>query len=1054
MMTARKAFLIAAPTSGSGKTTIARGLMTLFTKKGYKVQPFKCGPDYIDTKFHEAVCGRPSINLDTFMATPEHVRELFWHYGEDADICIVEGMMGLYDGYDRDKGSSYEIARVLDIPIVLVVDAKSAAYSTAALLSGFVHFKPPTPQPAAAPLGQGGNFRIAGVIYNKVGSERHFQMLRQVCDDLNIACLGYLPKDASLEQGSRYLGLDYSEMPDTSDLERLLEVHVDWEGLLSKVSVSPPKLGGARGGLNCQMSALVQTTPPKGTPPNLGGEKVTLVARNAESFSFLYQETLDYWVDKRFFDPEKDVPDFNGIDLLYLPGGYPEKHLEALALNEACRKAIKDYAEQGGRIIAECGGMMYLCERIVTDEGDYPMCGVLPYSITARKADRRLSLGYRRFELDGKEYRGHEFHYSQFMSGEGQEMRGERLSSATQVYNAKGEPVSTPVFKYKNVLASYTHLYDWFTVYSLQFTDEYTKGSEGLASKSTVRSALPLATTGTQELKPSARPEGALSSERTVNKKLNSVMFAGTGSDVGKSIVAAAFCRIFKQDGYQPAPFKAQNMALNSYATPDGLEIGRAQAVQAEAAGIPCHTDMNPLLLKPQSDHTSQVILNGRPLGNKDAYDYWRGGLNERIDYRAEVCNAFDRLASRYNPIVMEGAGSIAEINLKDRDLVNMSMARHAKADVILVGDIDRGGVFASVYGSIALQSPEDRKLIKGIIINKFRGDMRLFEEGRKMLEDLCGVPVLGVIPYYKDIHIEEEDSVALAQKSFEMQQGKVNVAVIMLQHLSNYTDFDALEQDPRIHLFYTNNVDDIHKADIIILPGTKSTLHDLYELRRNGCAQAIIQAHRNGASVLGICGGYQLMGVEVCDPNHVEGDIGRLPGLGLLPVTTTMSGEKITRQVEFSVLFTVDGLQFTDDLLASPSDSIVYSSVRSALPLATAGTQELKPSTVNKLKGYEIHMGQTLPFGQAKASPLLHLSDGRQDGYIVDNKCMGTYVHGILDNASFVDFLLQPFAEKLSQTKASFDYQAFKEEQYDKLANHVRQHVDMQRIYKILTHE
>ena len=1025
MMTARKAFLIAAPTSGSGKTTIARGLMTLFTKKGYKVQPFKCGPDYIDTKFHEAVCGRPSINLDTFMATPEHVRELFWHYGEDADICIVEGMMGLYDGYDRDKGSSYEIARVLDIPIVLVVDAKSAAYSTAALLSGFVHFKPPTPQPAAAPLGQGGNFRIAGVIYNKVGSERHFQMLRQVCDDLNIACLGYLPKDASLEQGSRYLGLDYSEMPENERLITLMEQYIDCNPLLE--TLFPLRE-------NDVFSEGKHSFP--------SGEQRVMIARNTESFSFLYQETLDYWVDKRFFDPEKDVPDFNGIDLLYLPGGYPEKHLEALALNEACRKAIKDYAEQGGRIIAECGGMMYLCERIVTDEGDYPMCGVLPYSITARKADRRLSLGYRRFELDGKEYRGHEFHYTQFMSGEGQKMRGERLPSATQVYNAKGEPVCTPVFKYKNVLASYTHLYDWFTVYGLQFTDEYTKGSEGLASKSSVRSALPLASTGTQELKPSARPEGALSSERTVNKKLNSVMFAGTGSDVGKSIVAAAFCRIFKQDGYQPAPFKAQNMALNSYATPDGLEIGRAQAVQAEAAGIPCHTDMNPLLLKPQSDHTSQVILNGRPLGNKDAYDYWRGGLNERIDYRAEVCNAFDRLASRYNPIVMEGAGSIAEINLKDRDLVNMSMARHAKADVILVGDIDRGGVFASVYGSIALQSPEDRTLIKGIIINKFRGDRRLFEEGRKMLEDLCGVPVLGVIPYYKDIHIEEEDSVALAQKSFEMQQGKVNVAVIMLQHLSNYTDFDALEQDPRIHLFYSNNVDDIHKADIIILPGTKSTLHDLYELRRNGCAQAIIQAHRNGASVLGICGGYQLMGVEVCDPNHVEGDIGRLPGLGLLPVTTTMSGEKITRQVEFSVLFTVDGLQFTDDLLASPSDSIVYSSVN------------CKPSTVNKLKGYEIHMGQTLPFGQAKASPLLHLSDGRQDGYIVDNKCMGTYVHGILDNASFVDFLLQPFAEKLSQTKASFDYQAFKEEQYDKLADHVRQYVDMQRIYKILTHE
>ncbi|MBO7046956.1 MAG: cobyric acid synthase [Prevotella sp.] len=485
--------------------------------------------------------------------------------------------------------------------------------------------------------------------------------------------------------------------------------------------------------------------------------------------------------------------------------------------------------------------------------------------------------------------------------------------------------------------------------------------------------------------------------------KLHPVMFAGTGSDVGKSIVAAAFCRIFRQDGYHPAPFKAQNMALNSYATPEGLEIGRAQAVQAEAAGIPCHTDMNPLLLKPQSDHTSQVVMNGKPIGNKNAYDYWRRGESD-IDFRSEVCAAFDRLAERYNPIVMEGAGSISEINLRNTDLVNLPMARHAKADVILVGDIDRGGVFASVYGSIALQSSEDRKLIKGIIINKFRGDMRLFDEGRRMLEEICGVPVLGIIPYYKDIHIEEEDSVALARKSFEVQQGKVNIAVVMLQHISNYTDFDSLEQDPRIHLFYTNNVEDIRQADIIILPGTKSTVHDLYELRRNGCAQAIIQAHRNGASVLGICGGYQLMGVEVCDPDHIEGDIDRLPGLGLLPVTTTMSGEKMTRQVECE-----------------------YG------------------------KGYEIHMGETRPFGEAKAAPLLHLSDGREDGYIVDNKCMGTYVHGILDNQAFVDFLLEPFADKLSAAK-TFDYQAFKEEQYNKLADHVRRHVDMERLYQILT--
>ena len=293
-------------------------------------------------------------------------------------------------------------------------------------------------------------------------------------------------------------------------------------------------------------------------------------------------------------------------------------------------------------------------------------------------------------------------------------------------------------------------------------------------------------------------------------EKLHPIMFAGTGSDVGKSIIAAAFCRIFKQDGYQPAPFKAQNMALNSFATPEGLEIGRAQAVQAEAAGVPCHTDMNPLLLKPQSDHTSQVVLNGRPIGNRNAYEYFR--KEGRDELRREVCAAYDRLAARYNPVVLEGAGSISEINLRDTDLVNLPMALHAGADVILVGDIDRGGVFASVYGSLMLLRPHERERIKGILINKFRGDIRLFESGITMLEELCGIPVVGVVPYYRDIYIEEEDSVALAAKSVRAEKGKVNIAVILLRHLSNFTDFNVLERDPRVHLFYTNNVDELAK--------------------------------------------------------------------------------------------------------------------------------------------------------------------------------------------------------------------------------------------------
>jgi adenosylcobyric acid synthase len=321
-------------------------------------------------------------------------------------------------------------------------------------------------------------------------------------------------------------------------------------------------------------------------------------------------------------------------------------------------------------------------------------------------------------------------------------------------------------------------------------------------------------------------------------------------------------------------------------------------------------------------------------------------------------------------------------------------MARHANADVILVGDIDRGGVFASVYGNIALQTPEDRKLIKGIIINKFRGDMRLFEEGRKMLEDLCGVPVLGVVPYYKDIYIEEEDSVSLEQKRRELAEGKVNVGVVLLRHISNFTDFDTLERDPRVNLFYTNNVSDIQRADIIILPGTKATLDDLLELRRNGCAQAIQRAHRDGKTVVGICGGYQMLGQTVSDPNGIEGTIASLPGLGLLPIHTTMTHEKTTRQVTF---------QFEGQTC----------------------------------QGYEIHQGVS----------------NTNEVIMQTDHCIGTYIHGFLDNAPVIDYLVEGQHSTLDTQHSTLkSHAAFKEEQYDKLAAHVRKYVDVDKLYQILT--
>lgn len=482
-------------------------------------------------------------------------------------------------------------------------------------------------------------------------------------------------------------------------------------------------------------------------------------------------------------------------------------------------------------------------------------------------------------------------------------------------------------------------------------------------------------------------------------------MLGGTGSDVGKSLVATALCRIFRQDGFHPAPFKAQNMALNSFATPDGGEIGRAQAVQAEAAGIPCETDMNPILLKPSGERMSQVILNGRPIGNRDAYDYYRGEGRDML--RREVYRAYNRLNDRYNPIVLEGAGSIAEINLKDTDLVNISMARYADAAVILVADIDRGGVFASLYGSIMLQSPEDRKLIKGIIVNKFRGDIKLFDSGRAMIEEICGVPVLGVLPYMPDISIEAEDSVALSSSNSLAKEGTVNVAVVRLPRISNFTDFDMIGRCPGVNLYFTFSPEELQKADIVILPGSKSTIADLVELRKAGLDEAILKMRRVGKTVFGICGGYQMMGLEIRDPDGIEGKPRRVNGLGLLPAVTVITGDKITCQREFRL-----------------------------------------HGSENVLSGYEIHQGRTEV--EPSASPLVECIDGRVDGCIVDERCMGSYMHGILDNEDMIDMLLSPYSSR-NRNYSLRDYRSFKERQYDRLAEHVREYLDMDRLYKIM---
>jgi len=475
-------------------------------------------------------------------------------------------------------------------------------------------------------------------------------------------------------------------------------------------------------------------------------------------------------------------------------------------------------------------------------------------------------------------------------------------------------------------------------------------------------------------------------------------MFVGTGSDVGKSVINAGFCRIFKQDGLHPAPFKAQNMSLNSYPTSDGLEIGRAQAVQAEACGIDCRVEMNPVLLKPTGYMDSQIVLNGKPWANKSAKAYFNE--TDRDFLFSEAMTAFSRLEDDFNPIVVEGAGSISEINLWKKDITNMRVAVEKNAATYLIADIDKGGVFGSLYGTMMLLPENERKLIKGIIINKFRGDISLFEDGTKKLEELCGVPVVGIIPHFRDIYIDDEDSVVVDKKQFKAVEGKTNIAVVLLRHMSNFTDFNFLEQMPEVNLFYAATPEDIDEADIVILPGSKNTIADILFLQKQGMAKAVKKAHEQGKAVYGICGGFQMMGEWIHDPKQIEGKVEKVPGLGILPVETIITEEKVTEQCTFSFRNKQEG------------------------------------------KGYEIHMGETVA---KKSSPVCLINGTKEDGFFLNSKTWGTYIHGIFDNKEIVNSVLEESGQKVV---TELDFQQFKEEQYDKLANLIRDNVDMEYIY------
>ena len=499
-----------------------------------------------------------------------------------------------------------------------------------------------------------------------------------------------------------------------------------------------------------------------------------------------------------------------------------------------------------------------------------------------------------------------------------------------------------------------------------------------------------------------------------------SIMIQGTMSNAGKSFVAAGFCRIFHQDGYRTAPFKSQNMALNSYITRDGLEMGRAQVMQAEAAGVEPQVEMNPILLKPTSNMGSQVIVNGEVLENMRAMEYYR----RKPEFIPAVKQAYEKLAADYDVIVLEGAGSPAEINLMENDIVNMGMARIAGSPVLLVADIDRGGVFASVYGTVMLLPPEQRAYIKGILINKFRGDVEILRPGLDKIRELTGIPVLGVIPM-EHFDLDEEDSLSERLTEEQSVAGQADVAVIRLPKISNFTDFFALENRSGVHVRYVSSAEKLGRPDLIFLPGTKNTLEDLKWLRESGLEASICRLHGEGVPVFGICGGYQMMGQTISDPEGVEAG-GSLRGMGLLQVSTVFSGEKTRTRMQGRVLQ-------LPDVLSDPA----------------AGGDD-KP--LSEVSGYEIHMG--VSHLQKGAKAFLQLSDGREDGCVsADGLACGTYLHGIFDEGEMAERLLAWLRQRkgIRTEQPEFSRAQIKEQEYDRLAALLRRSVDMKAIYTIL---
>ncbi len=498
-----------------------------------------------------------------------------------------------------------------------------------------------------------------------------------------------------------------------------------------------------------------------------------------------------------------------------------------------------------------------------------------------------------------------------------------------------------------------------------------------------------------------------------MKKKHKNIMLLGTGSNVGKSIITTGLCRIFYQDGYRVAPFKSQNMSLNSYITKDGKEMGRAQVVQAEAANIEPEVFMNPILLKPTTDRKSQVIVNGKVYKNMDAREYFAFKHNLKKD----IMKAYNHIRNNFDICVLEGAGSPAEINLKEDDIVNTGMAEMADSPVILIADIDRGGVFAAIYGTIMLLEESERKRIKGVIINKFRGDKSLLTSGIEMIEALTNVPVLGVVPFVQ-LGIEEEDSLGIDKYNVK-KDGNIRISVIKLKHISNFTDIDALSHYNDISLKYVSKSSELGNEDIIIIPGSKNTVEDMKDLIDKNINREIIRLAKTGTVIFGICGGFQMMGQKIMDPQNMESNLKEISGLDLLDIETVMETVKTTTQYKNKIKNAQGILSGTEDI---------------------------------EISGYEIHQGYSYPVNEEKTEIKCIFDDKKLKGAVKGN-IVGTYIHGIFDNSKFTSHFLNEVRKRkgLDKKEENFSFSEYKNKEYDKLAQVLRENVNIEKIYEII---